>query len=51
MTTQELTAHLKQLNEHPAELLKNPDADLYALEQALYDLAEQLEEIRLGLIL
>lgn len=50
MTTQELTAQLKQLNEYPQELLQNSPEDLMELENALYDLAEHLEEVRLGMI-
>ena len=48
MNIKEITNHLKQLNEHPSELLQNTDADLYALEIALYDLAEHLQQAREG---
>ena len=50
MNIKELTNHLTQINESPSELLQNSAEDIYALEQALYDLAEHLEEIRLGMI-
>lgn len=50
MNTQELTAHLKHLNEYPQELLQNSPEDLLELENALYDLAEHMEEVRLGMI-
>ena len=51
MNIKELTDQLKQLNEHPVELLQNSDDDLFELEEALYDIAEHLEEIRLGVVL
>lgn len=47
MNTQELTDHIKHLNEYPYELGQDKQ-ELYELETALYDLAEYLEEARLG---
>lgn len=48
MNIKELTSHLDDLNENMHELIQNPKPDLYALEIALYDLAEHLQLIREG---
>lgn len=48
MNTQELTAHLKHLNEYPQELLQSDAEALLDLENALYDLAEHLQLMREG---
>ena len=47
MNTQELTAHLKHLNEYPHELGQDKQ-ELHELETALYDLAEYLQLMREG---
>ena len=51
MDIKELTAYLRHLNASPEKVLHNSESDLFELEDALYDLAEHLEEIRLGVVI